>query len=754
MPISFNLPDDDRSDYEEEKPHEVEMPLDTFKNLYDMMDEELREDVITLSDLLEVQRRTTSTGEKHTWRMRWCTCSPEDCSLSIYENNKETELVASIFLSGCTVIQVIGGMPPDQAHMIHIDNVTTWSKRLYLQESKCEFHFCCIDKEHAFEWAQRIQANIDYVAQNGVNEMLTNFTVGQGILTNKGPEKAEEKEGSDSDGGVQSGDEVEGSKEAKEEKSDGGEVEKKGCQLLMCGQNTQGQLGLSHNKSQYSTCEIDRFSGFGIKAVALGSSHSLVCTRRHGELLACGENEFGQLGLGTLVRENCPQSVLSMCGRVAKLVCGDSHSLVLTSDDELWSFGINTSGELGLGHDDTVCSPERIDPLSHKRIRLLSAGSHSLVLTSDYDEVFAWGANVFGQLGLGHRAWQLVPMRVDALCRKGVVQIACGQAHTLVLTADDDIFAFGCNNEGQLGLGHRECQETPTRMNILSGKGAKHIACGRVHSVVSGRDIFLFGANQHGQLGLGRTGWTEEYTTSLDSLRTEREQRQQNCDQQLFSIQSNDGHWELDTSLAEAITENICHSVTSQDLRDSKPDGVDDPQLWATVLAVGLLTYGNKHRRDYASGSADAMDVIDSTARAHSWMQERAERVGVNLEDIVNIPDRFYHIRDEGSEVPSPQYTDYEVPQNHTFFRPNTVCQVVCGAYHTFVATENRIDGSIDLYGFGFNAHGQLGLGDDGPRRVRVRDAPTLVPLPAGHAVRGLLVVANGHSSAIVVGSD
>jgi alpha-tubulin suppressor-like RCC1 family protein len=456
-------------------------------------------------------------------------------------------------------VQVIDGMPPDYAHMFHIDNVAVWSKGLYMQNQKCEFYFCCIDKEHTFEWTQRIQANIDYVAKNDVKEMLSNFTIGQGIITKEAKKAALESKGEGGDSEDEEEAKVAAAKAAKEAAEARAEAKAEaeaaqGCQLLVCGQNTQGQLGLSHNKSQFKPCTVGRYAGMGVKAVALGSSHSLVCTRHHGELLACGENEFGQLGIGSLTRENCPQSVQIMCGRVAKLVCGDSHSLVLTSDDELWSFGLNSQGELGLGHDDTVCSPERIEPLSHKRIRLLAAGSHSLVLTSDYDEVFAWGSNAFGQLGLGHRAWQSVPTRVDVLCRKGVVQLACGQFHTLILTADDDIFVFGCNNEGQLGLGHNECQETPTKMDKLSGKGVKRIACGSSHSVVSGRDVFVFGANQHGELGLGRKGWQVEYVTALDSLREAREARQHNCDNQLFSLQSNDGHWELDTSLAEGIT--------------------------------------------------------------------------------------------------------------------------------------------------------------------------------------------------------
>jgi alpha-tubulin suppressor-like RCC1 family protein len=80
------------------------------------------------------------------------------------------------------------------------------------------------------------------------------------------------------------------------------------------------------------------------------------------------------------------------------------------------------------------------------------------------------------------------------------------------------------------------------------------------------------------------------------------------------------------------------------------------------------------------------------------------------------------------------------------------VTQIVCGAYHTFITTS--YDGSVELYGFGFNAHGQLGLNDNGPRRLRIRDTPMSVPLPAGAATKGLRVAAKGHSSFIVAGAD
>ena len=109
--------------------------------------------------------------------------------------------------------------------------------------------------------------------------------------------------------------------------------------------------------------------------------------------------------------------------------------------------------------------------------------SHSLAI-NNWGQIFTWGSNLFGQLGLDLEiATQPTPKIVKTLATKHIVQIACGQYHNLALTNSGDLYSWGANSYGQLGQGYmNEKIATPTIIKSLAGIPIAFIACGGNHS--------------------------------------------------------------------------------------------------------------------------------------------------------------------------------------------------------------------------------------------------------------------------------
>ena len=121
------------------------------------------------------------------------------------------------------------------------------------------------------------------------------------------------------------------------------------------------------------------------------------------------------------------------------MACGSHHSLVLTSEGEVFSWGQNNCGQIGTGTTTNQSTPKKIvyghaSKCSHAVAIKIACGQTSSMLVLDSGEVFGWGYNGNGQLGLGNNINQLSPCRVSALNGLVIVKVVCGYAHTLALT--------------------------------------------------------------------------------------------------------------------------------------------------------------------------------------------------------------------------------------------------------------------------------------------------------------------------------
>jgi alpha-tubulin suppressor-like RCC1 family protein/phosphodiesterase/alkaline phosphatase D-like protein len=249
-----------------------------------------------------------------------------------------------------------------------------------------------------------------------------------------------------------------------------------------------------------------------------GTGNELVLRWANSRLFAWGGNYNGELGDGTATSSLLPTPVDMGGELAAKTVLtgggGASHSVVLCTDGTLVSWGYNQSGQLGVGTTSSANpTPLRVTQdgvLAGKRVIDLAVGGyHSLVLCAD-GTIHTWGASSYGQLGNGSTYQANVPVAVlqqtGAMAGRKVTAIAAGGSHCLALCEDGTLFAWGYNVYGQLGNGGTTNGKYPAAVSqtgVLAGRRITAIAAGSVSSYALCADgaLVAWGRNNYGQLG-------------------------------------------------------------------------------------------------------------------------------------------------------------------------------------------------------------------------------------------------------------
>jgi len=194
-----------------------------------------------------------------------------------------------------------------------------------------------------------------------------------------------------------------------------------------------------------------------------------------------------------------------------------ARSLFTAVSRPVWSWGDNDNGQLGDGTYNNSFTPIQARGITGiVALASGSDGSHSLALAKD-GAVYAWGYNGNGQLGLNDYANRTTPARVVSPFdvnrpMTGVVALAAGSYHSLALTGDGHVYAWGYNGHGQLGDGTTNQYTYPVTVTVASGDPISNvvaIAVGGFHSLAVTRDgrAYSWGANYYGQLGGNDYNW-------------------------------------------------------------------------------------------------------------------------------------------------------------------------------------------------------------------------------------------------------
>ncbi|KAM7156639.1 putative E3 ubiquitin-protein ligase HERC6 isoform 4-T4 [Molossus nigricans] len=248
--------------------------------------------------------------------------------------------------------------------------------------------------------------------------------------------------------------------------------------------------------------------GAELRQAACGEGHSLLLLS-DGTVHSCGDNSQGQLGRRSGPQGDQPEPIKALETLCVGLVsCGKEHSLAVCHKGRVFAWGAGSEGQLGIGEfKEKVFTPKKIKALTGIKIIQVSCGDyHSLALSED-GQVFSWGKNNLGQLGLGNEfCSQESPQRVRSLEGIPLAQVAAGGAHSFALSLSGTSFGWGSNNAGQLAFSGKNVlvqSYKPCSVGKLKNLGVIYISCGYEHTAVLTQDgkVFTFGDNSCGQLG-------------------------------------------------------------------------------------------------------------------------------------------------------------------------------------------------------------------------------------------------------------
>ncbi|XP_064394072.1 RCC1 and BTB domain-containing protein 1-like [Halichondria panicea] len=261
----------------------------------------------------------------------------------------------------------------------------------------------------------------------------------------------------------------------------------------------------------FSLLDINFLQNVKLACVFGSAANEALLVTKDNEVYALGANDNGCLGIGDSRSSLLPQKVEQLCNKgISQFVFGSGpHVIGITTDGQLYSWGHNGYGQLGQGVSIIIgqgCTPERIQGVLEgvKVTKVACGGHHTLALTQGGD-VYAWGYNNYGQVGSGDMTNHTTPTRVeDVLVGVGCVSVSCAQASSLALSQKGEVFTWGYNGFGHLGIGSYSNQCTPRRAQ-LHDVYIKEVVCGYAHVLALTDDgkLYAWGSNVYGQLGNG-----------------------------------------------------------------------------------------------------------------------------------------------------------------------------------------------------------------------------------------------------------
>jgi alpha-tubulin suppressor-like RCC1 family protein len=305
-----------------------------------------------------------------------------------------------------------------------------------------------------------------------------------------------------------------------------------GGDLLCWGDDRDGQLGRGTTGGETADpapVEPDGPALGALAHLATGWFHGCA-TAPDGDAWCWGNNSNGLVGVDDwsgALDDRPLASAVDTGDSLAAIAAGATHSCAVTGDGGARCWGRNQAGQLGSSpEEDPTAQPTPVvvlretDEMPLDGVTAIGAGNNiSCAATASPDEVWCWGANLRHSLGDdstpeeldGDPAWLARRAELDPIAP--VSQVSVGGKNACALTGGD-LWCWGANDEGQIGVGSGEPWLPPTL--VRSGVIDVGVGFGHICAVVEGGAVECWGANDAGQLGTGDTRSVDEPTAVED----------------------------------------------------------------------------------------------------------------------------------------------------------------------------------------------------------------------------------------------
>ncbi|MDI3290533.1 hypothetical protein [Polyangium sp. 15x6] len=275
-----------------------------------------------------------------------------------------------------------------------------------------------------------------------------------------------------------------------------------GGDLHAWGYNANYELGLGDTTTRAapelnpSLGDVADVDGYGLHACAATEGGSVYCW---------GHNGYNKAGAGSWYSPKTTPTAISGITDAVAVATGYEHSCALLSSGEVECWGQNYYGQLGHGSTGSYeASPVTVSGLSDAIA--IDAGAYSTCALRATGKVVCWGDDWLGQLGNGSpSANQDEPVEVSGI--DDAVKMVRGQNHGCALLSSGDVKCWGANNYGQLGLGSGSASFVYSAELVSSISDIVDIGAGGNHTcaIRSDNAVFCWGLNDSRQLGDGTT---------------------------------------------------------------------------------------------------------------------------------------------------------------------------------------------------------------------------------------------------------
>jgi len=271
--------------------------------------------------------------------------------------------------------------------------------------------------------------------------------------------------------------------------------------LWTWGFNTSGQLG-DNTIINRSTPVTTFAGGTNWKQVACGTDHTLAI-KTDGTLWTWGFNTSGQLGDYSGINRSTPVTTFAGGTNWKQVAGGYRHTAAIKTDGTLWTWGVNTSGQLG--RSTLIFTPVTTFAGGTTWSQVAGGGSHTAAIKTD-GTLWTWGLNSSGQLGTNDINIRITPVTTFA-GGTDWSQVSCGvNNHTAAIKTDGTLWTWGLNGYGQLGTNDSITRITPVT-TFAGGTNWKQVACssgsvgGFVIVIKTDGTLWGWGRNVSGGLG-------------------------------------------------------------------------------------------------------------------------------------------------------------------------------------------------------------------------------------------------------------
>ena len=269
--------------------------------------------------------------------------------------------------------------------------------------------------------------------------------------------------------------------------------------LYAWGANWGGQLG---NGTANDTNVPVAVNGMlnNVRIARMGGGHALA-VKTDGTVWTWGFNDSGQLGNGSYdYNEHFTPTVVSNLSSIVDAVAGSAHNLVLDTNGVVWGWGWNRSGQVGVPLDFDY---EMVPVTVMTGVRAIACGQkHSFAIKTN-GTVWAWGNDVRGTLGIGPTGTvNDTPTQVLNL-PTNIVALAAGSFHSMALDSEGNVWTWGFNSGGQLGIGVADGDSHPYPAVLTSLSGVVEIGCANksCYAIKADGSVWVWGDNTDGALG-------------------------------------------------------------------------------------------------------------------------------------------------------------------------------------------------------------------------------------------------------------